>query len=790
MTITIEGRSLTVASFDLEVTGSLTPNATGFFFDNGSTWEGMPVLERSDGLVWIFAYGVANWHVIAFTPPGVETSTFWLGFEDIGTYMAIGVDGEATVASAVLSPDPTGVMSANANTAAGHGYALGAGIWPRIYWWAAFALWMLEFDSADRWSHPGAAIDDEPFTPYSGAAAGAGYIDPDGYGTVMNPTNMAGDYEYQGEINSQPYWKHPTEEYYFSCIDLGAVYWGITVVPGVLSSSYSLSFTAGRLPEDIDGGSGFPLFLFGVFDSWWWVVNRDEFCNIHWENTTSDDASEFTQWSMLHGGTASTSGVIPSVDFRAIFETRDGDCNWDIATVGEIETEVTYDGVITQSVSVAIGGALNQAGGDYDAAASNLSCDDFTAAGNLFDAGSGSHTVSGNFDNAAVTAWAGTATWLATGVAKDLNLKYTGVLGSLTVTGTYTIHSGTPVSWHYAYISTLIVSGTGELDITDFVGNGLRVLVDCQVPDITAKITGTGMLRLQNSGTTLSNKTGVIDCAKLECLGPVLDSGTYESATVNFRGYGTADVVFGAGTTTFKGAVTFDSRTGGDVANNINNPDLIFEGDVTHEAGFDWISGDGSVAFAGGNPQNVDMDAAGIIEDVTINKTAGTVTLVSDLECPSFTPIAGTLDMNGQKVVTDALVLTSVGFVFADLAGSAFEATSIVCDGQTLDATSEWTLDVAGEPTATNTAFQNCNASGGETIKAYGPPRTCTDLGDNQNILFWLGPQHIASVGYNTSEGISSHADQVVQSASVARAKTSETFLNRQSYSVAHGVTQ
>ena len=59
-------------------------------------------------------------------------------------------------------------------------------------------------------------------------------------------------------------------------------------------------------------------------------------------------------------------------------------------------------------------------------------------------------------------------------------------------------------------------------------------------------------------------------------------------------------------------------------------------------------------------------------------------------------------------------------------------------DGQTLQATTSWTLTVTGTATATDVDVQYSDASDGTKISAY--DGTCVDSGNNQDWLFYHLP--------------------------------------------------
>ena len=104
---TIEGLTLhpsftgTAAPADLEVTGTLSPDATGFYRRNG-TYNGYPAYERLDGAYWIWwLSGSFNW--IISTSKGGLAAGWWRASPVTGTYTPWVYTGTATVTDISLS---------------------------------------------------------------------------------------------------------------------------------------------------------------------------------------------------------------------------------------------------------------------------------------------------------------------------------------------------------------------------------------------------------------------------------------------------------------------------------------------------------------------------------------------------------------------------------------------------------------------------------------------------------------------------------------------------------------
>jgi hypothetical protein len=93
----IEAQSTTAGM--LKVTGTLSPDATGVYTENG-TYNGEPAYERADGSYWIWLYtGGESWMLTDSL--GIESS-IWNkpgGSTPVGDYTPYGTTGTATVAA-------------------------------------------------------------------------------------------------------------------------------------------------------------------------------------------------------------------------------------------------------------------------------------------------------------------------------------------------------------------------------------------------------------------------------------------------------------------------------------------------------------------------------------------------------------------------------------------------------------------------------------------------------------------------------------------------------------------
>jgi hypothetical protein len=151
----------------------------------------------------------------------------------------------------------------------------------------------------------------------------------------------------------------------------------------------------------------------------------------------------------------------------------------------------------------------------------------------------------------------------------------------------------------------------------------------------------------------------------------------------------------------------------------------------------------------------------GVIEEFVIDKTAGAVTLTGELSTAAFSGDdtgTGTFDPNSQTINTDDNCDWAADFDFAADADTMDDSTWIIggnftADGQTLNATAEWYLQVAGAAVANGEgAVEYSNAGGFTEIPAIG----WFDGDDNTNWLFGgaiMNQIQIANVGADLYNG-------------------------------------
>jgi len=250
--------------------------------------------------------------------------------------------------------------------------------------------------------------------------------------------------------------------------------------------------------------------------------------------------------------------------------------------------------------------------------------------------------------------------------------------------------------------------------------------------------------------------------------GSVLGAGTYGPVKVRVSDGTNSELRLSGGgysftglelETTAAGSFTLDTATNGTDSITVNG-DLLFDdqastitvdntgveadwtvgGDIskTGSGTVNWLKGDG-ILTCSGSTATPNWNLYGwTVEDIVVNKPAGTLTFSGGWTADSFDAVQGTVDFNGQTLQTTGQFRIQGGASIVD-AADAMNGTSLtvggafVAVGQDFQATlTGWTLIANGSASAHNCTFERCDASGGNTVLAY----NCVDGGNNQNIRF------------------------------------------------------
>jgi hypothetical protein len=157
---------------------------------------------------------------------------------------------------------------------------------------------------------------------------------------------------------------------------------------------------------------------------------------------------------------------------------------------------------------------------------------------------------------------------------------------------------------------------------------------------------------------------------------------------------------------------------------------------------FTWTKGTGTITASGSASQNWDWMGESI-EDLVIDKSAGTLTLSGPVTTDSFTGTStgtGDFDPNGQTITITGNCSWAAAFDFNTAADTMNGCTWVVggnftADGQTLKATAVWYLQVSGTAVASGTgavAYSDAGVGTYTMIDAFSGPWT-----DNGNNLNW-----------------------------------------------------
>lgn len=466
-----------------------------------------------------------------------------------------------------------------------------------------------------------------------------------------------------------------------------------------------------------------------------------------------------------------------------VWDNSDGDndgnvaANWSqnrVPTAGDIAVfdHNTTDDNCTFSGAISCDGMRfdNAYAGIVDAATFNITLGtgglDCTGGGSAtLDLGSGTWECSGDFDcqdllslddGTSKIKMTGTGKTLTRGTPNLYDVEITGtitysasstsdksIVGALTVSGQFTVNQ------YVRFAGTCVNSGT----ITIAAGKRAGIFNGTTLTN-TGTITGAGTLLMYKAvdSWTLTNTTGTIDVALLECWrSGTVSAGTYASATVRFRQENPGDytITFGSGNFLFTGAVSYEAEEATasyTVDMDTNDPDVEYRGDVTfiEVSTLNYLKGTALITLGGSNDQSINT-LGKHVEDIRNDKTAGQVTLDGHLWTDSFDGVdsgTGSFDPNGKTITTDGDCDWAAAFLFAGDAdamnGSAWDiGGNFTADGQDLYATDTWTLSVTGTAVASGTGYvEHCDASGGTEIDASAGPWTHDDPDTNVNWNF------------------------------------------------------
>lgn len=424
--------------------------------------------------------------------------------------------------------------------------------------------------------------------------------------------------------------------------------------------------------------------------------------NRYWIRGTAGSWNDTANWSTSSGGAGGAS--VPGSGDAAIFDANGaGNCTLDIS-------------ITVQSLTVGSGYT-----GTFDANDFDINCGNCIVVGTASRlAGSGTWTVSGDWNDRSGSGFnKETSTIVWTGTSKG-HTSGDGALGfnNLTVSGSY---SGV---WGLSVNGTLTVDGTLTCNSNSLVAGG-SVVVNGTLAGNTTQVIGLA------SGTVVVSGTGTISSAVRFGLGV--------NFVQTFRFGATAPIMTGSvsfGNPVWTQTVTVDLAT--------NNPDLEFRGDVAIDPwakGVTWTKGTGTITLSGSANQAIDFDGK-TIEDLEVNKSAGTATLDANFDTDSLTLTDGTLDIDGFDIGVTGGTTVAAGCVVQDTAtGGLITVGGNFAINGTSGNEVTWNgpdLDITGTAAADYADVTNSDASAGTEVTAT----NSTDNGGNTNWSFGATTGH------------------------------------------------
>lgn len=348
------------------------------------------------------------------------------------------------------------------------------------------------------------------------------------------------------------------------------------------------------------------------------------------------------------------------------------------------------------------------------------------------DMGDATWTVGGSFDNKDVGTFnRDNGTLVLTSATCALTSAATKILGHVTIAAGATV---TLSATNARSIGTTTVDGTLSISV------GRIYQWETITVAATGIVTGSGTMAGFAGNCTISSMAGTWNVAATNAIRIVsIASGTYDTnLTLTKDANGTSHAITFGAAVIVTGDVTIQWQSGTGsftVANNTNNPELTLRGDLSlvETAGtITWTKGTGTITFSGAADQDIDF-AGKTIEDIEIDKSAGTLTLTDNLTTDTLTLTDGTLDVDGNTLTSSGAVSGAIGFAVQDTAGGG----EIVCTDINYSGTS-WD-DAALSASGSTRTFHDCTITGSDASGSAGAidaTDNCVDGTENTNYTF------------------------------------------------------
>jgi hypothetical protein len=454
--------------------------------------------------------------------------------------------------------------------------------------------------------------------------------------------------------------------------------------------------------------------------------------NRYWVASTTSNWNNTSNWSTTSGGSGGAS--VPGSSDDVIFDSNgSGSCNVDSNVDVLSFNFASYAGTFSASTyTFAVAGDMSASG---------------TTA--IIDLGSSNWTVGGNYNmrNISGSSTEGTSTLRMTsttlvgwywkpsgGNFYSITLAPNAQVSqgrNLYITGSFSLESG--ATWAAGVYRPLI-----------------RANASLTLGPNSSITTTTGYLELRPDGTGTRTGNATASVGSFKTISGAGDPQT--PWTIPVATY-VGDFVFRQNDSTYGGIWRFEGDTviEGNISTAMskstnetidtatNNVNLTLKGDVdiTPSIGsITWSAGSGTITLSNTSAQSINFNAQSI-EDIIIDKSAGSVTLTSNLTTDSLTLTDGTVDINGYDLTTTGNFTQGVATIVQDSNGSGLITVGgdFRINGSN-DSPTIWNdadLNISGSALATNITVSGSNASSGTYVTAS---RNSIDNGDNVGWTF------------------------------------------------------
>lgn len=461
--------------------------------------------------------------------------------------------------------------------------------------------------------------------------------------------------------------------------------------------------------------------------------------NRYWISDVAANWNDAANWSTSSGGAGGAS--VPGSSDLAIFDAQGtGNCR--------LSAAIDVAGISFAGYTAALDGATDDL--NHTVGTSGVV---YSSGTPTFSLGDGTWTCAGTWDVRSVTVAYNDGTIVLSGSSKNAYFNRDGTgsptCKNVTISGTITVPNVAYAT--FTMRGTLNVTGTLTISVSG--GRSVRLISGATATvQIGGVVTGAGTIAFESidsAATGITTMAGTWSLARTEFWprfsGFTITPATYGGTLVIDTGNSVNAVKWepSAGAYTFETFVVEVAGVTITIDCSVNNPNLTFTGAVTIAANGAWTKGTGTITFSGAADQAVDFDDV-TIEDVVIDKSAGTVTFTDGFTTDSFTLTAGTIAFgttpdtitsggnwtigaNGQVNPTNL-----GGWTWA--VGGNLSLSGESGDLLNLAASAAWHLHVTGTATASYVNAAYSDASGYTEIDA--DDGTNTDGGNNVNWAF------------------------------------------------------